>query len=107
MNTKEQIEAVRYNWLRASQELGFRIVTPYIFTLNEVKHEAFAFLPEYGSPNGIIIDLMMEPNFETNEKVEEFAQINTCFYSFIGVDGFPSYNKDFIIDCLEDWGKFQ
>ncbi|GHT35576.1 hypothetical protein FACS189434_13600 [Bacteroidia bacterium] len=103
MTTKEQIETVRNNWLRVSRELGFKIVTPYLFTLNGVEQEAFAFLPEYGSPNGIIIDLMIEPYYETNEDVKVFAKIKACFWSFIGT----GYDRDLIIDALEDWGKFQ
>jgi hypothetical protein len=77
MITKQQIEIVRNNWLKASKEFGFKIITPCFFMLNEVKKEVFAFLPEYGSLNGMIIDLIID--YEMNDKIRDFALSNSYF----------------------------
>lgn len=61
----KQVEIARGNWLKASEELKFKIVTPYLLEINGITKTAFAYLPEYGSPNGVILGLTAAPDYET------------------------------------------
>jgi hypothetical protein len=105
MSAQQQIEIVRNNWIRASKEFNFQIIMPYFLTINGIEQEVFAFLPEYGSPNGMIIDLIID--YEMNDKIRDFAVFNSYFCSFVSVENFLTYDRDFFIDALDDWGKFQ
>jgi len=94
----------RLNWIKASKNLKFEIVSPYIF--DKDFEEAFAFFPCHGSPNGIIVDLIYPPDYNTNKNIINWATRNKLRYSFINLVNFLEYNEDRIKDCLIDWGHF-
>jgi hypothetical protein len=54
-------DIARENLIKASNDVGFKIVTPYFYKSDNYNIELFAFLPEYGSINGLIIDLISPP----------------------------------------------
>jgi hypothetical protein len=106
MITIEQIERARENWIKASLSLRFRLVTPYFVDVNGIKKEVFAFLPEYGSSNGVIICLTSAPDFETDRDIINWAKENKFFYSFINIESCQKYDEDYFRDALEDWVKY-
>ena len=55
MITEDQVALARLNWIRASKELGFEIITPYLIETDSIRKSVFAFIPEYGSYNGTIV----------------------------------------------------
>lgn len=106
MEKEKKIRIARNNWIKASKQIGFILKTPYHFTINGEDKVAFAFLPEYGSINGMVVALMFLPMFEMDDDIIKWAKANQCFYSFINIDGSLVYDKKFIMDSLDDWGKF-
>ena len=57
MINSDHIISARKNLQKASQDLGFVIVSPYYIFLNGIIKEVFAFLPEYGTSKGTILEL--------------------------------------------------
>jgi hypothetical protein len=106
MSNEEKIYIARKNWMKASKELGFNIISPYSVIENDKKYVFFAFIPKYGSPNGTIIDLIFAPTYETNNKMIEIANNIGSFYSFINIDSVINYNREHFLDIIEDWGKY-
>jgi hypothetical protein len=107
MMTKQQIDVARNNWTKASMSLGFKLTSPYFIEFNGSKREVFAFLPEFGSPNGIIVNLTSPPEYETDIEIIEWARENKVFYSFISVESCLKYREDYFRDTLDDWLKFE
>lgn len=103
----ELLNRARANWRKASSELCFEFISPYIIEVNGERREAFAFLPEYGSPNGTIICLTYAPNYTIDNEIIKWAQENKLFYSFIDIKDSLYYDKDYLTQTLEDWIKYK
>ncbi|GHV57996.1 hypothetical protein FACS1894182_08450 [Bacteroidia bacterium] len=103
MTTQEQIDFARKTWLQASKILDFKIATPYFLKLNGIQKEVFAFLPEYGSSNGMIIGLASQ--YEDKD-IRNWAMKHDCYYSFIYPESHLVYDKNIFSDSLDDWGKY-
>lgn len=106
MITIKQIEIAGANWIKASIELKFDIFSPFIFENNGIKKNAFALLPEYGSPHGTILGLISAPEFETDSAIVEWAKMNNLYYSFINIESCLYYDEVLIKETLEDWKKY-
>jgi hypothetical protein len=106
MSKNEKIEMARINWMKASDELGFKFISPYSVTEDNKEYVFFAFIPKYGSPKGTIIDLIFAPAYEMSNKTIEIANANGCLYSFINIDSIIDYNREYFLDIIEDWGKY-
>jgi hypothetical protein len=104
--TQQHIETARENWIKASGILNFKIITPYFILVNGNAKEVFMFLPEYGSRNGLIADLIFPPEFEIDKEIRAWAKENKCFCSFMYIEGQLSYNEKDIQDALDDWMKY-
>ena len=106
MIIQKKIVLAREAWIQASEILKFKIITPFLTEINGVEKDFFAFLPEYGSPNGMIVGLLHY--FE--DDVTNLAMQLDCYYSFINIECFLVYDENtydnVFIDSLEDWGKF-
>ncbi len=96
-------EKVRSYWLLASKNLNFEIVTPFTVTINNKKREVFAYLPKYGSKNGMIIELIGPPEYATDKEVIIWARQKGYFSSFMNIEDFKVYNESNYIDALRDW----
>ena len=103
MNIQEQIDLARKAWLQASEILNFKIVTPYFLNLNGKEKEVFAFLPEYGSPSGMIIGRYSQ---HEDKFIRNWTMKQGCYSSFINLESHLVYNEDIFKDVLEDWGKY-
>jgi len=93
------------NWLKASNKLAFNIITPYSIIIEGKPKEIFAFLPNYGSPNGSIV-VLITSQFEIDNEIINWAKSNGIFYSFIYIDSFFTYDEEFFKEILLDWGYF-
>jgi hypothetical protein len=105
MITEDQIKIARETWIKASNDLDFKIITPYSLMVDGRKQEVFAFLPEYGSHNGTFVFLMSAPEYNTDNYLAKWAKRRRILSSFINVDVFLNYNKKHFIEILKDWGK--
>jgi hypothetical protein len=103
---KKQIQNVQENWIKASLHFKFKIISPYtIFQDDEIK-EVFAFLPEYGSSNGMIVELIFPPEYHIDKALIEWSKQTKTIYSFINIENFLVYNEIYFREVLEDWAKF-
>lgn len=102
--TRKRIED---NWFLASKRLDFEVVCPFKLTFKGKEKVVFAFLPAYGSENGVIVDLITPPEFQTDPEIIEWAQEQGCYYSFLNVESLVNYDEDYFIRTLQDWGRYQ
>ncbi len=102
-NEKKIITEIEENWFLASQRLSFEFICPYVFKFNNEEKRAFAFLPEYGSNNGMIVDLIFPPDFEIDQEIVEYAKTNGFYYSFINAQRYFDYDEDLFVETLRDW----
>ena len=107
MITFKQIAIARENWLRASKELSFEIITPILLKTNGIAKKGFAYLPEYGSPNGIVVELITAPDYKADNHIVKWAKLKNCFYSFINIEELLIYDQSYFRELLEDWKKFK
>ncbi len=106
MKGESVIKKIEENWLFASRKLNFEIVCPFLIKSEGIEKKVFAFLPTYGSKNGMIIDFIYPPDFYIDTKIINLAKKNGYYYSFINPDKFLIYNEGNFMEALEDWGNF-
>lgn len=103
MNKEEKIKLAHKNLLRASKEIGFKAISPYSIEVGNSRIEVFAFLPDYGSLNGAVVDLTSDPNFETNGVLSSWAKKNGIFISFLNLQRIINYDEGYFREILDDW----
>jgi hypothetical protein len=89
----DKIIIARNNFLKASFELKFKFISPFDYKYNNMDYTIFGYLPEFGSENGILIDIMFQPKFYTDKKIIEISRQMNCNYSFINYEQLETYNK--------------
>lgn len=94
------------NWILASKEFGFKIQAPYILQKGEEEIYCVAYLPDFGSKNGMIIDIINPPDFIPTPRLEDLCSKMNLFYSSINSEIYSEYLKDSYIEALIDWGYF-
>lgn len=94
------------NWTRASKELGFKIEAPFFLKNNDKKIECVAYLPDFGSTNGMVINLIKPPEFELDPELETLCQNLGLFFSSINEEEYKLYNKNIYMETLLDWSYF-
>lgn len=104
INDKLKIRA-RNSWLKGSEELKFEIISPFKIFIEGKEIFLFAYLPQYGSKKGMVLELTEAPDFITDTNVIKWAKENQYHYSFINVHSYLNYDKDLFIDTLNDWGR--
>jgi hypothetical protein len=102
----KKINIGRMNWIKASSELSFNIISPYIYQDQDKNIEIFAYLPEYGSQNGALVDITFPPEYEINKDIKKAAEIMECFYSCINIDECQNYDENYFKETLNDWEKY-
>uniref|UniRef100_UPI00404A1541 hypothetical protein n=1 Tax=Flavobacterium sp. TaxID=239 RepID=UPI00404A1541 len=103
---KKQIQNIRGNWIKASVHFKFKIISPYAISQDDGIKEVFAFLPEYGSSNGMIVELIFPPEYHIDKALINWSKQNEKFYSFINIENFLEYDEIYFKEALEDWAKF-
>jgi hypothetical protein len=99
----EKIIIARKNWLKASSSLNFKFISPYYFKHNNGNYNLFGYLPEFGSENGILIDIMFPPEFYTDKNVIKISKQMNCGYIFINYEKLKIYDENSFKEILEDW----
>jgi len=105
MISEDKVEKVRDLWIKGSNQLGFKIISPFEVEINGKKIILFALVPQYGKRNGTIIYLIDNLLESVDKEILEWIRENNYHMSIMPVTGTLSYNEDFIRDCLEDWSK--
>jgi len=103
---KTKINELKERWLMMAKELNFEIITPYVLSHNEKSVECFAFLPHFGSINGMILSIVFPPDYETSNEISEICRNTGKYCSFINYETYINSNRQKFCETLIDWGYF-
>ncbi len=103
---RNQTKRVCDAWRKAADILKIQAVIPFMLEAAEKSVDCIAFLPHYGSPNGMVIGLMFPPALKTNQDLIAAARSKGLFYSFINVASYANYDAIVFKDALLDWEYF-
>lgn len=96
--TEAQIVAA---WMEAAAELGFQFTSPFVVTLPDgSRQEHLGLVHHFGRRVGTLISVLGEPSQHFRRPVGE-----DYFWSILD-PGYSRYNRDDIIETLDDWGYF-
>ena len=93
-------------WVKASEELGFRITAPYSFVCDSGVFECVAYLPDFGSISGIVVDQILPSEYWRTPGLREAVRAQGISYSAINVEVYGSYDAEVFKEALRDWGFF-
>jgi hypothetical protein len=94
-------------WRMAAAALSIRIEAPYPLEGADGREIlCIAFLPDFGSPKGMVIGLACRPNYKIDGTLKLSAETRGLFYSFINPDIYEQYNDEVFKEALVDWGYF-
>ena len=103
MITQEQIEIARKQFVRASESLDFELESPFVID-PKTNLVAFAYLPDYGSANGVIVDLTAAPEYRCDSRLIKWCKENQVFYSCLNiVPLLNTFDKRYFRELLQDW----
>jgi len=104
MNTLRERQKLSNVWRLAAESLSLRIEAPYL--LKDSAGEGvtcIAYLPDFGGPNGMVIDLLDDPG---RNAVSLAAKANKMYYSFINPEVYEKFDAREFQEALTDWGFF-
>ena len=102
--SRQKIEIIRSNCLRAAEDFGFEFESPFSLTDGL---EVFGYIPNYGSENGAVICLDSSMNPEADQRIHEWRKEMECFRSTLSTDFYAAeYNRSDFREMLRDWGRF-
>ena len=91
-------------WLEAGEALGIRVQAPY--EIDDPSVFAIAFLPHFGSENGVLVDGIEAPEFRGDRRIREYALDRRIFYSALNLAQYETFRRTHFADTLKDWGFF-
>ena len=104
MINEDNLKIARHNFALASKDFGFEFESPFTLT-NEI--EAFGYIPNYGSKNGVVICLFDPPDLLTDNRVVDWCKEMDCFWSFLSIESLAGeYKRSYFRSMLRDWGKY-
>ena len=89
-------------------KLGVRIITPFSLKSGRCCVDCLAFLPDFGSVNGMIIGAIDHSEEASDQKIIKLARENKLFCSLINADAYASeqFEERILKKALEDWGYY-
>ena len=93
-------------WNIAASRLGIIIHTPYILECDHYSIECLAYLPHFGSPNGMVIGWINPPRYERDRRLIECARNHLLYCSFIVPHVYSRYEDQKFREALMDWGYY-
>lgn len=89
--------------IRASDQIGIRVVSPFILRHNRVEFIFTAWITDFGGPKGMLVVANFYPPGPAASRVlRDAAHSLGCGVSFINIPRDES--SDWLIDACEDWG---
>jgi hypothetical protein len=92
------MQLARY-WKEAGRRFGFRVISPYTLSLNNVTVTVAALLPEFGAPQGMLL-------VSDYSQLQPYLQdIETAGYGFsvLSADDSEPLQAN-VVEVLADWG---
>ena len=94
-------------WRSAAEVLSIRIEAPYLLKAkNGAKIHCIAYLPDFGSPNGMVIGFTCGPSYEIDKALKSAAEAQNVFCSFVNFEAYKIYNEEVFKEALSDWGFY-
>jgi hypothetical protein len=94
-------EEILDSWKSAAKDLNIKIQSPFYITTKDQRKLKFDFLVEdFGCQKGMII--MSISNMHGLKAIKE----NGFSFSAINFKKYSTYDRQFFIDTLNDWGYF-
>src|SRR3954469_25252349 len=85
----------------AAADLGFSFTSPYVITFpDSSRQEHLGLVHHFGCQIGTLISVLHEPSESFRRQTGD-----DYFWSILG-PGYGCYNRDDIIETLDDWGYF-
>jgi hypothetical protein len=103
VKSKDQIINV---WKQAAKVLAITIEAPFSFTSGGKVFDCIAFLPDFGSENGMVIDGITGPNFDTQEGLQSATSEKGWFISFVNMEEYSVFDEKMFKETLADWGYY-
>ena len=90
-------------WIEAARIMGFTFVSPYRLAGSVQEFYFDGFLPQFGSPKGMVITITSD--FKVS-RAEEQRAANQCglFYSIVNEEVYQIYDRNVFLEALRDWG---
>jgi hypothetical protein len=89
-------------WKIAGQEFGIDVVAPYFLRCGASSVRFEAFLPSFGSQNGMVVGLTTNDSSEAHKCAEEAG----LFCSYVNPEVYREFKKKEFWEALKDWGYF-
>jgi len=107
MTAPYELKRLSSTWRVAAEELSFRIEAPYSFKGTPNSNvSCVAFLPDFGGPKGMVVDLLDDPPYERGSPIRLSAEANGMFCSFINPKVYEKFDAEEFKEALTDWGFF-
>ena len=102
MLNEDKLKNARHNFALASEEFGFGFESPFALT-DEI--EAFGYISNSRSKNGVVISLTTPPDFPIDNRVVTWCKEMDCFCSFLNIELLTGeYKQSYFREMLRDWG---
>lgn len=92
--------AIAKSWLQAAEDLGIKITSPFVLTLDSHEYLFIAFLRNFGSQKGTLICTIDQ------WKIYLPVARSQGFYCSGLADSYAKYDRQEFIDTLDDWGWY-
>jgi hypothetical protein len=106
MNKAEAINGMIRAWEDARDELGISLITPHRIKSGGQNIKCVAFLPDFGSVNGVLVGVAFPPLFNTSRKLIRAAESLKAHCAFLNPEIYMRFDIDNFVDLLLDWGFF-
>ena len=93
-------------WNEASRDLDVRVVAPFSLEVGGRSVSCLAFLPDFGSANGMVVGGCVPPGFEVDSLMASRAQEAGMYYAFINLECYSTYQREAFVEELTDWGYY-
>ena len=88
-------------WKEAAGDLGFKFTSPFVVTLPDgSRQEHLGLVHHFGHRIGTLISVLHEPSEHSHRPTGD-----DYFWSILS-PGYSPYNREDIIETLDDWGYF-
>ena len=95
---------VQRAWATAADQLNIEVITPFRFSYESQSVACVAFLPHFGSLNGMIVALLL--GYEIDKRVSQYTDNNSMYCSYLNPEAYATFDEQKYQEALADWGYF-
>lgn len=107
MITEEEKERVYRAWRIAADALSITVEAPYVLNAPNCGKVLFAaYLPDFGTSQGMVIGLLGRPTYMRDKALLSAAKSRGLYSSFISAEIYARYDEEVFKEALTDWGFF-